>query len=38
MGLTCDAYQALLRWRVEEGPTMRNIGKLIFFEIGKLQL
>ncbi len=38
MGLTCDAYQALLRWRVEEGPTMRNIGKPIFFEIRKLQL
>jgi hypothetical protein len=30
IGLTCDAYQILLRWKEEEGPTMHNIGKLKF--------
>lgn len=30
IGLTCDAYQRLLRWKVEEAPTMRNIGELSF--------
>ncbi len=30
MGLTCEAYQILLRWKDEEGPTMRNIGESKF--------
>ena len=29
IGLTCDAYQILLRWKKEEAPTMRNIGEFL---------
>jgi hypothetical protein len=38
MGLTCDAYQALLRWKQEEGVTMHNIGKCVSLEARKLRL
>jgi hypothetical protein len=34
-GLTCSAYQILVNWKKEEGPTMRNIGKRIFYKLRK---
>lgn len=30
-GLTCDAYQILLKWKEEEAPTMYNIGIVYVF-------
>ncbi len=38
IGTTCVEYQALLKWRQEEGTTMRNIGKHAFHEVRKLRL
>jgi hypothetical protein len=38
VGLTCDAYQALLQWKKDEGATMHNIGKFALLEVRKLRL